>query len=542
MIEEAKYDDSYAENVIMSQEKASGTTVNKGDNVYVTISLGKEKVRVPNVVYLDKQDAESRLKKANLKVELKETENDPNVAENLILTQSVDSGELVDINSTITVEYNCAEDTEPTSTSDKFKIEGKVVDKETNTPVKNASVIISKADSSNSVVASLSTDESGKYSTELVPGDYSIKVSHEKYNDIDKDISVSDEEVTVSTLKLDEKVTTTAISYGTISGTVINSKTNKAVSNVTVSICKADSPNVVYQTVKTNGSGQYSSKLPTGSYILKFAHKDYNDANKSITVSSNKNVSISTILLVAKTTTTKPTTKPTTARTTQPTSATVNIRTTNALDGNMLGGVTVKIRSGSNNKTGAVKNTITTNSGGTGSIRLTNGNYTLEGSKSGYITTYINITVNGSNTNASMSLSIDNLNANELRIVLTWGSSPYDLDSHLNFAYGDSAYHVYYSQPTASHNGENIVNLDTDERNGFGPETITIYNPNETTYTYSVYNFSGSPSITTSNAHVIVYAGSRQIASYDVPTSGDGYTWDVFSIKGTQITTINKIH
>ncbi len=548
LIEEAKYDDSYAENVIMSQAKSSGSTVNKGENVYVTISLGKEKVRVPNVVYLDKEDAESRLKKANLKADLKEAENDPNVAENLVLTQSVDSGELVEINSTITVEYNCAKDAEPTSNSDKYKVEGKVVDKKTNNPIKNASVIISKADSSNSVVTSLVTDENGKYSTELVPGDYSIKISHEKYDDIDKDVSVDDEEVTVSTLKLDEKTTTTAISYGTISGTVVNSKSSKAISNVTVNICKASSPNVVYQTVKTNGSGQYSAKLPIGSYILKFAHKDYNDANKSIGVNINKNTSISTVLMVAKTTTTtakpttKATTKPTTTKTTQPTAATVNIKTTNALDGNVLGGVTVKIRSGSNNKTGAVKNTITTNSDGTSSIRLANGKYTLEGSKSGYITTYINITVNGSNVTASISLSIDNLNADELRIVLTWDSIPYDLDSHLNFAYGDSAYHVCFYQLIASHNGENIAELDNDEQNGFGPETVTIYKPSETTYTYSVYNFSGSPSITTSNAHVIVYAGSRQIASYDVPTSGEGYTWDVFTVRGTQITTINKIH
>jgi uncharacterized protein YfaP (DUF2135 family) len=56
----------------------------------------------------------------------------------------------------------------------------------------------------------------------------------------------------------------------------------------------------------------------------------------------------------------------------------------------------------------------------------------------------------------------------QLRIVLTWGPTPRDLDSHLDTP---SGCHLYYGHRQCP-NGE--ASLDTDVTDSFGPETINI--------------------------------------------------------------------
>jgi uncharacterized protein YfaP (DUF2135 family) len=55
----------------------------------------------------------------------------------------------------------------------------------------------------------------------------------------------------------------------------------------------------------------------------------------------------------------------------------------------------------------------------------------------------------------------------QLRIVLTWGETPRDLDSHLDTP---SGCHVFYGRKQCR--GE--ASLDTDVTDSFGPETINI--------------------------------------------------------------------
>ena len=539
LVNEAKYDNTTAENVIMSQAKSAGSTVNKGDNVYVTISKGKEKVRVPDVTYLNKEEAESRLKNSDLKVELKAANNDPMVEDNLILSQSVESGKLVEIGSTIIIEYNNAKSAEPVN-STKHKIEGTVLDSKSSEPIQNVSVIITEAGSDGKVVTNVMTDAEGKYSAELLPGDYSIKVTHENYNEANKNISVDKDNVDVSALKMDKIEVTTTISYGTVSGSVVDSKSGKGINNVSVKISKSTSPNNVFQSTTTNSSGQYSAKLPAGNYILKFSDSDYNDANQSISVQKNQNTTATTVKMVLKTTTTTTTT--TTKPSSIPSSFSVNGIITNALNGNSLSGVSVKIRSGSNNKTGSVIKSTSTNSSGNYSINLSNGSYTIEAQKDQFLTTYINISVTNSNVTASISMSPDNIETNQIRIVLTWDDTPYDLDAHLTSSYGNVNFET---KKVYNSNGDLAAELDIDKREGRGPETITISKPNDTTYTYMVHNYSAAYHddipITSSNAHIVVYSGNRQIASYNAPTSGTGNMWTVFSINGNNITSINTI-
>lgn len=67
------------------------------------------------------------------------------------------------------------------------------------------------------------------------------------------------------------------------------------------------------------------------------------------------------------------------------------------------------------------------------------------------------------------------LSDDEYRIVLTWSSTPSDLDSHLSgpLSTGER-FHVYYSDMSAFDNGETVATLDLDDTSSYGPETITL--------------------------------------------------------------------
>ena len=66
------------------------------------------------------------------------------------------------------------------------------------------------------------------------------------------------------------------------------------------------------------------------------------------------------------------------------------------------------------------------------------------------------------------------LPSGETRLVLNWGSQPGDLDSHLLTPEIEGQnYHISYSN-RGSANSAPYATLDTDDVNGYGPETITI--------------------------------------------------------------------
>ena len=113
LVEEAKYDDNAPENQIIVQKDKEGAEIQKGENVFVTISLGEEKVRVPDLVYLEKAEAESKLKELCFTVKT-ETGSDENTADGLVLEQSAPSGEMLEKGSEITITVN----DRPTTPSD----------------------------------------------------------------------------------------------------------------------------------------------------------------------------------------------------------------------------------------------------------------------------------------------------------------------------------------------------------------------------------------------------------------------------------------
>lgn len=221
-----------------------------------------------------------------------------------------------------------------------------------------------------------------------------------------------------------------------------------------------------------------------------------------------------------------------------------------AITGEALKDVTIKFREGWNKKYGNYfGDTVTTNASGKYVVTLDRGYYTAELSKDGYITGYVNIvtTLPGQNRNQDAVLS-PVLADNEYRIVLTWGSIPADLDSHINGITDDYSFHVYYGNSSFSNEGKVIAELDVDDTTSYGPETITITVRVDKNglYRYSVHDYSNrnsrtSTDLSVSGASVKVYKGNSLAATYYVPTNQVGNLWRVFEINNGSIKRIGTL-
>lgn len=130
-------------------------------------------------------------------------------------------------------------------------------------------------------------------------------------------------------------------------------------------------------------------------------------------------------------------------------------------------------------------------------------------------------------------------NLDGMRIVLNWGKYPEDLDSHLTFP----SNHVYFS-----HKKGTSSNLDVDDTDSYGPETITIENKRfGETYHYFVHDYtnrdnSNSNQLSASGAKVFVYVGQSLVKTYYIPKNKIGNVWNLFKInQNGEIIDINTI-
>lgn len=205
----------------------------------------------------------------------------------------------------------------------------------------------------------------------------------------------------------------------------------------------------------------------------------------------------------------------------------LKVTVTSATTGAALPGATVSISGQSG----------TTNSSGEYTFSsVTAGTASLTTSLSGYSSDTRQVTITtGQTTEVTVSLSAT-LATGEMRIVLNWGATPSDLDSHLTGppASGTTRFHVYYSNRTPTGAG---ANLDHDDTSSYGPETVTITERRAGTYKYYVHDFTNRSSSTSSvmsqsSAVVQVYNSAGLVATYNVPNQA-GTLWYVFDLDGS---------
>ena len=129
-----------------------------------------------------------------------------------------------------------------------------------------------------------------------------------------------------------------------------------------------------------------------------------------------------------------------------------------------------------------------------------------------------------------------------IRIVLDWDRSPADLDLHL---IKSGSYHISFHDMIKSADG--TAQLDRDDMDGFGPETITI-NKTDNTGSYScfVHDYSDKSNPETSNlsrskAVLRIYNNNELKDTFYIPRDKKGNVWSVFEIKHGEVIDVNKV-
>lgn len=211
---------------------------------------------------------------------------------------------------------------------------------------------------------------------------------------------------------------------------------------------------------------------------------------------------------------------------TVPTNVIVSGKIVNSINGEGIEGFEILIA-------GVVMDTTDTE--GAFEFSCIEGVHLLEFNKEGFsIPSYSLQTVSGFPNVLASRLTIANptLERDTLRIVMTWGEAPEDLDSTLilpnntilNYENMDSEYAI----------------LDLDDTDSFGPETITIKKYlTGNNYSYKVDNYSEEGTFKESGVNVRIYFEDNTFQDFTPSSNAAGNLWHVFDIQGKTILPIN---
>jgi len=142
------------------------------------------------------------------------------------------------------------------------------------------------------------------------------------------------------------------------------------------------------------------------------------------------------------------------------------------------------------------------------------------------------------------------LEINEVRVVLSWGLNPVDLDAHLtgpspgqpaDVTNEEDRFHMYWNLVWAT--GGGVAWLDVDDVSSYGPETITVSPPEGEAqlragvYRYTVYHYEGT-GIIDDSVTVELYIGNSPVRTFKPPMTGreamfydtEGNIWTVFEL------------
>jgi len=214
------------------------------------------------------------------------------------------------------------------------------------------------------------------------------------------------------TLNISTFVIDTTLAVGTIRGGVLSQGNDSDLSGVSVSFEKSGT---TVDNTTTDSSGDFSQTLILGTYTITYSKSGYLDETQSVTLAAdNQTLVASTLKMLPDSCT----------------SGTISGTIKDAVNNNPVTGVSLRVRGGVNVTSGTIAKSDTTSNTGTYSLSsMSAGWYTVETSKSGYITSTFNVYACGDQSGQDTSISTI-LDTGAMRIVLTWKTTD-DLDSHL---------------------------------------------------------------------------------------------------------------
>lgn len=372
--------------------------------------------------------------------------------------------------------------------------------------------------------------------------------------------NTSSDPATVSKAKLTGTVTDTEgkeLSATVYAFKYTASATNGTLEDAIKGMTATNHPDDVYVTI-TNPEGAYALKVPYGNYSLVIKADEKASYFRTV-VAAEETVDLGQKKL-------------------QKLSAgngSIEGKVTDAANGEAVPeGITIRLYEGENNTLGTPIAETTT--GENGQYKFENvvpGYYTLQfvdlrkteealyviASKGAIVTENATVTIN-----QIISKRIDD---GQVRFVLHWADEDEndtvapDLDSHLvgPGASGDEKFHVYFGngnypeEDSDEESYEKYVDLDVDDTDYMGPETITIYKNVNGIYHYYVHNFTDRSAdsyynhqtrLATSKPYVEVIRGNVRIAEFNLAETAQGNVWDVCtynSVTGA-VTDINKTY
>lgn len=379
---------------------------------------------------------------------------------------------------------------------------------------------------------SCKTDSEGRFESKLLSkGTYTIKYSVPGYVEYEEEVKLNGGKYEMN-IFIEPDMRSELYGSVLIADEDMNYANNQPLAGAEVSLVKLNGSNAFSTVGTTDGNGRYViPDLLMGVYSLKVSSPGYLTAEQTLVVYEGQNVSYNALIEAISTQ--------------WQGKGTASGTVYDALTGQGVAGLTLMLRNGIGNMSGEVVETFETDASGRYQTpELEGGNYCIEikdhrqnGEKQ-YLGAAINVKVLGGRNIDNQDGTVSNtIQTGQVRIVMTWGETPRDLDSHMGcFLESGEQFHIYYGSRTFYAGSEKIADLDLDDTDCYGPETTTIYQPNPGEYTFTVHNYSGGSDIELANsgACVQVYMGYSAVPTYVfyVPNA-PGYDWEVFHYSTT---------
>lgn len=321
--------------------------------------------------------------------------------------------------------------------------------------------------------------------------------------------------------------------YGNYEGYVKQADNSIPIYKAKVQVLKGSR---IVDTTYTDSHGKFVGiKLKSGSYKVRVSASGYLPYERKFEIIGGDTTSLETQLMISRD-------DPNLGN--DGYKANCSGKITNAFTGGVVEGARIEVRSQFLFGDGEIIAIVESDDNGKFSFQAPIGSYELSVSKEGFTTNTKDITLICDKSDVNISLNPSNQQpiSGNLRAVLHWGSQPYDLDSHMVGPQGDDWFHVYYSNKDAEY-----VNLDVDDTDSYGPETISINETDPGVYSYYIHDYtnrdsSNSNALANSEAYIELYVENTLMYTIHVPEGKEGTLWHVFDYNSETdlITLVNE--